>query len=114
MINWPVFFGVAGANFGFIFLKAFQQLNVTKGHYWWVMPTSFMMAIGEVYVVFNVAQNGFTLSTILSCGLGGGLGAICSMFVHKKLVGVSKNGQPKKEVRGLKSSDALCPKYRTY
>lgn len=92
MIDWGVFFGVAGANFGFIFLKAFQQLNVTKGHYWWVMPTSFTMAIAEVYVVFNVAQNGFTLSTVLSCGLGGGLGCLCSMFVHNKLV-ERKNGR---------------------
>lgn len=114
MIDWGVFFGVAGANFGFIFLKAFQQLNVTKGHYWWVVPTSFAMAIGEVYVVFNVAQQGFTLSTVLSCGLGGGLGAICSMFVHKKLVGVKKNGQSKETIRSIEGPDALCPEHGTH
>lgn len=87
MINWPLFFGIFLANFGFIFLKAFQQLNVTKGHYGWVMPTSMVMATAEVFVIFSVASSGFSPTTVLSCGLGGGLGAMASMYIHKKIVG---------------------------
>lgn len=90
MINWHLFLGIFLANFGFIFLKAFQQLNVTKGHYGWVLPTSMTMALAEVFVIFSVASEGFTPTTVLSCGLGGGLGAMLSMFIHKRIVGGGK------------------------
>jgi hypothetical protein len=102
MINWPVFFGVFFANYAFIFLKAFQQLNVTKDHFFWVIPTSMLMAIGEVFVVYNVAAQGFTLTTVLSCGLGGGTGAISSMFVHKLIVGDNRWQTLKKHWETLK------------
>lgn len=74
------------ASFLFIFLKAFQQLNVVHYKYWLVVPTSFTMAICEVYVMANVAQQGFHWSLVAAVGLGGGLGCICSMWVHKRLV----------------------------
>lgn len=74
------------ASFIFIFLKAFQQLNVVHSNWWWVVPTSMAMAFVEVYVVASIATTGWGLEIVLAIGLGSGLGAIASMFIHKKLV----------------------------
>jgi hypothetical protein len=74
------------AAFIFIFLKAFQQLNVVHKQYLLVMPTSMLMAACEVYVVVATARNGWGW-IVLAIGLGSGLGAICSMWVHQKVTG---------------------------
>lgn len=76
---WLVFF----ANFGFIFLKAFQQQNVIHGNWWWVVPTSSAMALGEIFVIFQVAQQGIDFWLWLAVAMGGGLGCIASMWCHR-------------------------------
>ncbi len=86
------------ANFVFIFLKAFQQRNVAFLHYWWVVPTSFAMATVEIFVIGTVAvqaaaTDGSTFiemvdalwPLVVACGLGGGTGAVSSMWVHTKI-----------------------------
>jgi hypothetical protein len=82
------------ANFVFIFLKAFQQRNVAFLHYGWVIPTSMMMGIVEVGVVGAVAIEATNAAhftdlwpLIVSVGIGGGTGAVASMFVHHKYLG---------------------------
>lgn len=75
-----------GASFVFIFLKAFQQLNVVHKQYLWVLPTSLFMAVCEVYVIVATAKNGWGW-IVLVIGLGSGLGAISSMYVHERLTG---------------------------
>lgn len=82
-----VFAGTFCASFGFIFLKAWQQRNVAFDHYWWIVPTSLMMAVFEIYVISNIAQRGFGLSLILSVGLGSGFGALIAALAHKKFLG---------------------------
>ena len=72
-------------SFIFIFLKAFQQLNVTKGHYMWVLPTSMMMAVVEVWLVAKMAELGWGW-IIFPVGFGAGMGAMASMWVHDKVV----------------------------
>jgi hypothetical protein len=72
------------ASFVFIFLKAWQQLNVVHHQLWWVMPTSMGMAVCEVYVVSTVAIQGWGW-VVLSVGLGSGLGCVASMLVHKRM-----------------------------
>ena len=79
------------ANFGFIFLKAWQQRNVAFMHYVWVLPTSFFMAIAEIYVVAAVAVQAYEAGSFLSMwplvlavALGGGLGCLCSMYLHHR------------------------------
>jgi hypothetical protein len=88
---------VGAANFIFIFLKAFQQRNVAFMHYGWVVPTSMMMGIVEVGVVGAVAIEA-TAAThyidlwplIVAVGVGGGSGAVASMWIHHKYIGVKK------------------------
>lgn len=69
--------------FVFVFLKAFQQLNVVRGEYLWVLPTSMAMAACEVYVVVASATRGWGW-IILPIGVGSGLGAMAAMWLHSK------------------------------
>jgi hypothetical protein len=70
------------ASFAFIFLKAFQQLNVVHRQYVLVIPTSMMMSACEVAVIYLVAKQGWGW-LVLATGLGGGLGCVGAMFLHK-------------------------------
>ena len=78
------FVGMFLANFCFIFLKAFQQQNVIHGNWWWVIPTSFGMALGEVFVIDSIVDLGFGVTTVVALGLGGGLGAVTAMYWHRR------------------------------
>lgn len=76
------------ASFIFIALKAFQQLNVVHNNYLLILPTSFAMAISEVYIIFQIAENGFGW-IIVPIGLGGGIGCMLSMYLHGRMRGSS-------------------------
>lgn len=84
-MTWWTALAAFGASFLFIATKAFQQLNVVHDQYLWVVPTSLLMAVCEVFVVANVAKSGWGW-IVLPVGLGSGLGALASMIVHKHLV----------------------------
>ena len=75
------------ASFVFVFLKAFQQRNVAFDHYKWVLPVSFGMAATEVYVIAAIVVTGYSFWAVVGMGLGGGTGALISMFLHRKLLG---------------------------
>lgn len=68
----------------YIFVKAFQQQNVTHLEYKWVLPTSMVMASCEVTMIGLVAWNQ-TYWMILPIGLGGGIGCMTSMYIHNKM-----------------------------
>ena len=73
------------ASFVFIALKSWQQLNVVRRQYWWIVPTSMAMAACEVYVIANAARYGFGW-LVFWVGLGGGLGSLCATYVHWRFV----------------------------
>jgi hypothetical protein len=73
------------ASFAFIFLKAFQQRNVAFDHHAWIVPTSMLMALVEVYVIANVAAKGFSIALVLAIGIGSGLGALSAAVTHKRM-----------------------------
>lgn len=75
------------ASFVFVFLKAFQQRNVAFDHYKWVLPCSFGMALTEVYVIAAIVQTGYSFGAVVGMGLGGGTGALLSMYLHKRYLG---------------------------
>jgi len=72
------------ANFVFIFLKAFQQLNVMHSKYLWVVPLSLCMATAELFVIVKVIEVGFGW-IVVPVGLGGGLGAMLGMYLHQRI-----------------------------
>ena len=84
------------AYFIFVFFKAFQQRNVAFMHYRWILPISYAMSMSEVFVISLVAYEatqGLTWELIwfaVTIGTGGGLGAILSMWLHHRYVGVRK------------------------
>ena len=67
-------------------LKAFQQLNVVGGHYSLIFPVSFLMAAMEVVIVLTLIKTP-SYWAILPMGLGGSLGAMLSMYLHRRYVG---------------------------
>jgi len=74
-----------GAMVLFVALKAFQQLNVVHDQYKWVLPVSIGMGFCEVYIIAQVATQGFGLWLALAIGLGGAVGAMFSMWLHKRM-----------------------------
>jgi NAD/NADP transhydrogenase beta subunit len=73
------------SSFFFVGLKSTQQLNVVHKAYWWILPTSMLMAVCEVYVVATVAKNGFGW-IVLAIGFGAGLGAMLATWLHSKFI----------------------------
>jgi hypothetical protein len=69
------------ASFVFIFLKAFQQLNVVHRQYLLVVPTSMAMSACEVAVIALVARQGWGWLVFFT-GLGAGLGCTAAMLLH--------------------------------
>ena len=81
----PLVYALAFASsFAFIFLKSFQQLNVVHRKYWWILPTSFLMAICEVYVITVAAHNGWGW-IIVPVGLGSGSGSLVATYLHTRM-----------------------------
>lgn len=78
---WPFL-----ASYFFIFLKSWQQLNVVRALYWWIVPTSLFMACVEVFVIAQVAVRGWDIHLVIAVGLGGGMGSACATWVHKRFV----------------------------
>ena len=72
------------ASFFFVALKSWQQLNVVKRQYGWIVPTSMLMALCEVYVVANVAKYGFGW-IVLWIGLGSGFGSLTATYIHWRI-----------------------------
>ncbi len=76
---------IFGATYVSIFLKAFQQLNVTRGEYVLVLPTSMLQFASDLFVVYSVVQAGLGWN-VLVCGVAAGTGAMSSMYIHGRYV----------------------------
>lgn len=75
-----------GAVFAYVFVRAFQQRNVAGSHYWWVIPTSYAMAVLDVFIVVFIAHAGWHWQVVLANGTGGCCGALAGIFLHKRWV----------------------------
>ncbi len=74
------------ATFGYVALRAFQQLNVTGHKYVWIVPTSYGMACLDIFCVYTVAREGLGWQLILTNGTASVLGCFLSMWIHKRFV----------------------------
>lgn len=80
-----------GTSAVFIGLRAFQQLNVQHDRFWWVPPTTAMMALVEMaQILIVVKENSLWSAVPIACG--GILGCWASMYYHRRLRQRSKNG----------------------
>ena len=69
-------------------LKSTQQLQVVHYQYLRVIPVSYGMAAAEVFLISQIAMQGFGPSLVLmifAIGTGAWIGAFCGMTIHKRL-----------------------------
>lgn len=78
-----IFFISALVTFAYVFLRAFQQLNVVNGHYWRVPLTSLAMGVGDVVLVVIIVKTD-TLWIGVTNGIGGALGCFLAMYINSK------------------------------
>lgn len=71
------------ASFGYVFLRAIQQLNVQHDFKLYVIPTALLISMFEVTVVLNTVRVG-SLDVAIPVGLGGGLGCLTAMTLYKR------------------------------
>lgn len=77
-------FAIGVANFIFIALKAFQQLNVVHGEKMLVFVTSHLMALAEVFLVAQYATHGPVLPLIVTVGTSAGLGSVAAILFRQR------------------------------
>ena len=78
-----IFIAAFAASYLFIALKALQQRQVIHDDYLYIIPTSMAMAACEVFVVHNIAVQGWSFGLVFSIGIGSGLGCLSAMVFHK-------------------------------
>jgi len=71
------------SSFVMVFLKAMQQQNVIHGNWIMVPFVSLGLAVTEVAIVLFVVKSGW--AAIPWMGTGAGLGAVCAMWLHRRL-----------------------------
>ena len=84
MIDAPLFLVSAVATFLYVFLRAFQQINVIQHHYWRIVPTSLGMGIGDVVLILLIVKAD-TLWIGVSNGVAGALGCYMAIYLTKRL-----------------------------
>ncbi len=75
-----------GAVFCYVFVRAFQQRNVAFANYRWMIPTSYVMAFLDVFIIVFVSKSGWSLPIVLANGTGGCLGCIGAVFLHRRFI----------------------------
>lgn len=71
----------------YVGFKALQQLQVCNYQFPFVLPTSMVLAACEIFLIYNVAKEGWIIWLWLALGSGAGLGAMTSMYFHKRRCG---------------------------
>lgn len=72
--------------YAYVLCRAFQQRNVAFDNYKWIVPTSYLMAVLDVFIVAFIAHVGWTPLIVAANGTGGCLGALSAMMLHKRWV----------------------------
>lgn len=69
----------------YVALKAFQQRNVSGGHYLPLIPTSYGMAAYEVFIVSAIVAADDKVAAVVAMGTGGWVGCMIAVYLHKRL-----------------------------
>jgi hypothetical protein len=79
------------ASMALVFLRAWQQQNVTGGHYISAIFTSYGIAAADVVVVLSVVKYGMV--AIPYIGTGGAVGVTAAMILHRRIFRKRSNSQ---------------------
>lgn len=82
-MNYEVMALSAFATFLYVFLRAFQQLNVVHKHYWRILPTSIGMGFGDVLLVILIIKTQ-TLWLGFTNGLAGACGCYVAIYLNQR------------------------------
>lgn len=74
------------AAFTYVMLRAFQQRNVAHDNHLWVVPTSYLMAVFDIFLVASFAREGWSVPLVFWYGTAGASGSLCAMWFHKRFV----------------------------
>lgn len=66
-----------------VFALGFQQLNVTGGHYYLAILTSFVIGAAQIYLWRTLP--GASISEVIATLLGGPVGIVGAMWSHPRL-----------------------------
>lgn len=78
---------ISASMFVYVILRALQQRNVAFDNYLWVIPTSYAMAIVDVFLISSVAKASWSIPLVFGYGTAGALGALSAMWFHKRFIG---------------------------
>jgi hypothetical protein len=71
-------------SFILILARGLQQQNVVHGYYYWSVLTTWGLAVADVATLLYVVQIGW--SSIPYIGLGGSMGVVSAMYIHKRFI----------------------------
>ena len=75
----------------YVFLRSFQQLNVTQARYVLILPISLLMGATDVYLIgraaLSAAGGHVDPWMMLAYGFGGGIGSIIAIWTHNRFFG---------------------------
>ena len=78
-------YAIAGLiSFVSVFFKALQNRNYNFDNYKLVIPTSWMIAACELYLLSLFIKDGITIVYVFVVGTGSGIGGILAMKFHTK------------------------------
>ena len=78
--------GLLVISFGWVFVQAFQSRNVNSGQYLWAACGSWAIGNLQVLVLSSViGPHSSLLQTQVYC-LGGGIGVVSAMWVHRRFL----------------------------
>ncbi len=75
--------------FIYVFLRVFQQRNVSHEEYWWMVGTSYLITAFEILNISLIVSKGWILFPAL--GTGGAIGSILAVQLHKRLKNVKRS-----------------------
>ncbi len=80
-----IYLSLALITFTYVSLRAFQQKNVMHSKYWWMAPTSYGMALCDVYIISSISHSAPVLIiAAMSMGTGGAIGSIIATYLHDR------------------------------
>lgn len=85
MLGNSLYFAIAAASFAYVFLKAFQQRSVVDNNYLTIVPVSLGMTTMEIFVIAQVAIEGWDWGIVVSRGFSAGIGALAAMHLHNRI-----------------------------
>lgn len=81
----PDYYAVFAVSFLYVGLRSWQQLNVVRQKYLFIMPTSLAMAAADVFMISQIANYGWGFIVLAYAG-GGGMGSILATWMHHRWI----------------------------